>query len=80
MVKKYIKGLPSSSFNNQIVKKLKTYTSHSQLPRWRYNGTQKKKGGGREKQGCVYEKKEIRWIWINFFLNWKKEIQGHPFP
>lgn len=61
MAKKYIKGLPSSSFNNLIVKKLKTYTNHSQLPRWRYNGTKQKwengQRGGREKQVCVYEKR-----------------------
>jgi hypothetical protein len=65
MAKKYIKGLPSFSFNNLVIKKLKTYISHSQLPRRRYNGTKKEKKvweneqrGWKEKQVCVYEKKK----------------------
>jgi hypothetical protein len=64
MVKKNINGLPSSSFNNLVVKKLKTYTSHSQLPRWRYNETKKKKKYEKmskeeeERNKCEFMKKE----------------------
>jgi hypothetical protein len=40
MTKKYIKGLPSSLFDNLVVKKLKTYTLH---PNFQNEGTKEYK-------------------------------------
>jgi len=55
--KKYTKGLPSS-FDNLVAKKLKTYTRHSQFPRWKYKGI-KKKNGVKNRKGFKNMKRKI---------------------